>query len=80
MALIAVQQIDGVDDHIGVARNATNSNKNSCEFALVVSSNWESKGITYRLMPNLMEVARDCELNVMEGRVLRYRSIRTTIR
>ena len=70
MALIAVRQLDGVEDQIGVARYATNPDKTSCEFALVVSDKWQSKGIAYRLMQNLMEVARGRELEVMEGQVL----------
>jgi len=70
MALIAVQQLDGVEDQIGVARYTTNPDKTSCEFALVVSDKWQNKGIAYRLMRNLMEVARDRDLDVMEGQVL----------
>jgi acetyltransferase len=70
MALIAVRQLDGVEDQIGVARYATNPDKTSCEFALVVSDKWQSKGIAYRLMQSLMEVARGRELEVMEGQVL----------
>jgi acetyltransferase len=70
MALIAVQQLDGVEVQIGVARYTTNPDKTSCEFALVVSDKWQSKGIAHRLMRNLMEVARDRDLEVMEGQVL----------
>jgi acetyltransferase len=70
MALIAVQQLDGVEVQIGVARYTTNPDKTSCEFALVVSDKWQSKGIAHRLMSNLMEVARDRDLEVMEGQVL----------
>ena len=70
MALIAVQQLDDVEDQIGVARYTTNPDKTSCEFALVVSDKWQSKGIAHRLMRSLMEVARDRELEVMEGQVL----------
>jgi acetyltransferase len=70
MALIAVRQLDGVEDQIGVARYSTNPDKTSCEFALVVSDKWQSKGIAHRLMLNLMEVARDRDLEVMEGQVL----------
>ena len=64
------RQIDGVEDQIGVARYATNPDKKSCEFALVVSDKWQSKGIAHRLMRNLMEVARGRDLDVMEGQVL----------
>ena len=70
MALIATRQLSGVEEQIGVARYATNPDKKSCEFALVVSDKWQGKGIARRLMRNLMEVARDRELEVMEGQVL----------
>jgi len=70
MALTAVRQTPDGDEQIGVARYSTNLDKRSCEFALVVSDQWQSKGIAHHLMRNLMEVARDRELEVMEGQVL----------
>jgi acetyltransferase len=42
-----------------------------CWFALVVSDKWRSRGIAHHLMRNLMEVARDRDLEVMEGQVLK---------
>ena len=70
MALIAVRQLDGVEEQIGVARYVTNPDKTSCEFALVVSDKWQSKGIAHRLMRGLMDVARDRDLEIMEGQIL----------
>ena len=70
MALTAVRQTPDGDEQIGVARYSTNLDKRSCEFALVVSDKWHGKGIAHHLMRNLMEVARDRELEVMEGQVL----------
>ena len=70
MALIAVRQLDDVEEQIGVARYVTNPDKTSCEFALVVSDKWQSKGIAHRLMRGLMDVARDRDLEVMEGQIL----------
>ncbi len=57
----------GVD---AVARYTTNLDKTSCEFALVVSDQWQSKGIAHHLMRNLMEIARDRNLERMDGQVL----------
>ena len=71
MALIAVRHTDEGEDQIGVARYTTNLDKTSCEFALVVSDQWRGKGIAHHLMRNLMEVARDRDLEIMEGQVLR---------
>jgi acetyltransferase len=70
MALIAVTASDTGEEQIGVARYTTNSDKTSCEFALVVSDRWQSRGIAHQLMRNLMEIARDRDLEVMEGQVL----------
>lgn len=70
MALIVVRQLADREDQIGVARYSTNIDKKSCEFALVVSDQWHGKGIAHMLMRNLMEIARDRELETMEGQVL----------
>jgi acetyltransferase len=70
MALIAVKSTADGEEQIGVARYSTNLDKKSCEFALVVSDQWQSKGIAHRLMRNLMEVARDRDLERMDGQVL----------
>ena len=68
MALVAVRQ--NSDEQIGVARYTTNLDKKSCEFALVVSDRWRGKGIAHLLMQRLMEIARDRDLESMEGQVL----------
>ncbi len=70
MALIAVASIGDMEEQIGVARYTTNLDKTSCEFALVVSDRWQSRGIGHHLMKNLMEIARDRNLERMEGQVL----------
>ena len=70
MALIAVVPGDTGEEQIGVARYTTNLDKKSCEFALVVSDQWQSKGIAHHLMQNLMEIARDRDLETMQGQVL----------
>ena len=70
MALIAVRPLEDGEDQIGVARYSTNVDRKSCEFALVVADKWHGKGIAHLLMRNLMEVARDRELEIMEGQVL----------
>ncbi len=70
MALIAVHSTDDGEEQIGVARYTTNVDKTSCEFALVVSDKWQSRGIGHHLMRNLMDVARDRDLEIIEGQVL----------
>ncbi len=70
MALIAVRPDVNGEEQIGVARYATNVDKTSCEFALVVSDRWQSRGIAHLLMRELMEIARDRNLEKMQGQVL----------
>ncbi len=70
MALIATTQRRGKEQELGVARYVINPDKQSCEFALVVSDQWQRKGIAHRLMYLLMDVARNRGLEVMEGEVL----------
>ena len=70
MALIVVTSTVTGEEQIGVARYTTNVDKASCEFALVVSDQWQSRGIAHHLMRNLMDVARDRDLERMQGQVL----------
>jgi acetyltransferase len=68
MALIAVTADS--EEQIGVARYTTNVDKESCEFALVVSDQWQGRGIAHQLMSKLMEIARERNLQRMQGQVL----------
>ncbi len=70
MALIAVTADGTGEQQIGVARYTTNIDKESCEFALVVSDRWRGRGIAHHLMTNLMDVARGRNLEKMQGQVL----------
>ena len=70
MALIAVHPVDSGEEQIGVARYTTNLDKKSCEFALVVSDQWRGRGIAHHLMTRLMQIARDRDLEWIEGQVL----------
>jgi acetyltransferase len=70
MALIAVTQDAGTEIQIGVARYITNPDKKSCEFALVISDHLQGRGIGHHMMQKLMEVARDRDLETIEGQVL----------
>lgn len=70
MALIAVRSDGAGEEQIGVARYTTNLDRTSCEFALVVSDKWRKRGIGHLLMRDLMDVARDRNLETMEGQVL----------
>jgi acetyltransferase len=70
MALIAVRPDGDGEEEIGVARYMKNLDLTTCEFALVVSDKWQGKGIARRLMQNLIDIARDRGLEIMEGQIL----------
>jgi len=71
MALLALTEIDGREVELGVARYAINPDGESCEFALVVSDQWQKQGIGHKLMDVLMDVARGKGLKAIEGEVLK---------
>jgi acetyltransferase len=70
MALTALIAGRDGDEQIAVARYATNADKKSCEFALVVADDWHGRGLGHYLMQDLMAVARDNDLDLIEGQVL----------
>ena len=70
MALVAINPGPKGEEEIGVARYMTNPDKKTCEFAIVVSDRWQGKGIARLLMQKLLDIARNRNLEVMEGQVL----------
>lgn len=70
MALIAVTRVNNSEVEIGVCRYAINPDGDSCEFALVVSDQWQHKSIGHKLMTCLFDAAREKGLKTMEGEVL----------
>ncbi len=71
MALIATIEEEGAEKQIGVARYVTMLGEESCEFAIVISDDWQGRGLATRLLKTLIEIARDRRLRFMEGVVLR---------
>jgi acetyltransferase len=70
MALIAVVQENAAEIEVGVARYAMEPDGMACEFAIVVADEWRHRGIGFKLMTQLMEIARARDLKNMEGEVL----------
>jgi acetyltransferase len=71
MALVAIQHGDaGRDSFLGVARYVTNPDGGSCEFALTVADEWQSRGVGPQLMGRLIQIARERGLDTMIGEVL----------
>ncbi|MCI5120428.1 MAG: GNAT family N-acetyltransferase, partial [Candidatus Electrothrix sp. AUS4] len=62
---------DGKEVEIGVARYIINPDGRSCEFAIVISDQWQRQGIAHLLMRHLIDTARSHGMQTMEGDVLR---------
>jgi len=72
LALIVVLRLpDGAEQQIGVARYITLPDEETCEFAIVVSDDWQGKGVARHLFQRLIDVARDRRIKVMTGITLR---------
>ncbi len=72
LALIVVVRLpDGREQQIGVARYITLPDEESCEFAIVVSDEWQGRGVARQLFRRLIDVARERQLKIMTGITLR---------
>jgi len=73
LALIVVVPGDeaGSERQIGVARYITLPDEETCEFAIVVSDEWQGKGVARQLFQRLIDAARERRLRVMTGITLR---------
>lgn len=71
MALVAVIERDGKPEQLGVARYTINPDNTSCEFAIVVSDRFQTRGLGTRLMKALIDAARQHGLSRITGTVLR---------
>ena len=70
LALIAVVRNGDQEREIAVARYAMNPDGESCEFAVVVSDEWQGRGVGSEIMRHLMNAAREKGIKLMEGQVL----------
>ncbi len=70
MAFIAVRDEDGRERQYGVARYITLPDGETCEYAIVVADEWQSRGLGQVMMERLIEVARGHGLETMVGFVL----------
>lgn len=70
MALVAVREVEGREQIVGVSRYVTEADGESCEFALVVADAWQGRGVGSSLMHALIARAREKGLHRMYGEVL----------
>ncbi len=67
MAFLATVEENGQEVELGVCRYAVNPDGESCEFAVVVADDWQSRGLARKLMGVLIETARNRGLKYMNG-------------
>ena len=67
MALVAVIATPEGERQIGVARYVMLNDGATCEFAVVVSDDWQRKGVAQQLLGSLIEAARSRGLRTMVG-------------
>ncbi|MEN3112979.1 GNAT family N-acetyltransferase [Uliginosibacterium paludis] len=70
LAFIATREIDDLEQQIGVCRFTTNPDGTSCEFAIVVSDEFQHSGLGRRLMGLLIKTAWQRGLKTMKGEFL----------
>lgn len=70
LAFIATREVDDAEQQIGVCRFTTNPDGFSCEFAIVVSDEFQHSGLGRRLMGLLIKTAWQRGLKTMKGEFL----------
>ena len=70
MAFIGTVEREGRETEIGVCRYITNPDGETCEFAIVVSDEWQHRGLGRKLMIQLIDVAKARGLKAMLGHIL----------
>jgi acetyltransferase len=70
MALIATHQENNNERCIAITRYAMNPDQESCEFAIIVTDEWQNKGVGSYLLRRLMDVAKSKNIKYFVGEVL----------
>lgn len=67
MALVATEQLAGVEVQVGVARYVRLQDPTRAEFGIVVADAWQRRGLGERLMRHLLDAASDHRLAALTG-------------
>ena len=73
-ALIIVYEGERDEEEVGVARFVIDSDRNGCEFAVVVADEWQERGLGKKLMQALISHANSRGIKRIHGSVLRNNS------
>ncbi len=65
LAFVAVTKIDSQERIVGVSRYGADPQGSRCECAVVVSDEWQGRGLGVRLMQHLIDVATSRGIQVM---------------
>jgi acetyltransferase len=67
MALVAITHEAGREREVGVCRYVTLPDGGTCEYAIVLADDWQSRGLGMRMMTELVSIARARGLRTMVG-------------
>jgi acetyltransferase len=70
MALIATTPVQGRERQIGVARYVKESSTGDAEFAIVLSDDWQARGLGTRLLASLLAAAKSHGVRRLVGTTL----------
>jgi RimJ/RimL family protein N-acetyltransferase len=74
LALIATTSVQGRERQIGVARYVKDSSPGDAEFAVVLSDDWQGRGLGNKLLMSLIVAARDHGVRRLIGTTLSVNS------
>ena len=74
LALIATVAVDGKERQIGVARYVKESSPGVAEFAIVLSDDWQGRGLGTRLLVSLLVAAKNRGVQRLVGTTLSVNS------
>jgi acetyltransferase len=70
LGLMALGQPPGPEDMLGVCRLVMAADRSSAEFAVIVADPWQGKGLGEKLIGQVIEIARENEVEMLWGEVL----------
>jgi acetyltransferase len=70
LALVALDDVSGTDQIVGVVRYVANWDKESAEFAIAIADAWQGRGLGYAMMTILIDCARRRGFTRLVGSVL----------
>ncbi len=70
IAMVAIQEKNGSEKMLGVARACLEWNQEDAEFAAIVGDQWHGKGVGATLLKQVLTIAKECKVKRIVGTVL----------